>query len=208
MYLPAHFREDDLPTLQNFIREHPFAIVITQLEGRPVASHIPLTYDSAQGSLGTLYGHFALGNQQRHTFDGSQEALVIFQGPHAYVSSSWYEEPLKAVPTWNYAVVHVYGTPRLLEQEELFQHMTALTGEHEEARETAWTFDEQREHIRKLRPGVSGFALPIARIEGKYKLSQNRPERDREHVIEHLQDLDAERAAVATLMRSRQTREG
>ncbi|HEY3992780.1 MAG TPA: FMN-binding negative transcriptional regulator, partial [Ktedonobacteraceae bacterium] len=123
MYVPKHFREDDLTVLQKLMRDYSFATLIsTQVDGVPVATHLPVFLESEPAPYGTLKAHLALGNAQWRTFQEGREVLVIFQGPHSYISPSWYEVEL-SVPTWNYATVHAYGQPRLItEQTELYEH--------------------------------------------------------------------------------------
>src|SRR5260370_40830619 len=118
MYIPKAFREDDIKTLHTFMREYSFATLVTQQEGMPFASHLPFLLDREQGPYGTLLAHMARANPQWRDFDGTQEALVIFQGPHAYISPSWYQASL-SVPTWNYAVAHAYGQPRIIEDQAI-----------------------------------------------------------------------------------------
>ena len=117
MYIPKAFREDDITTLHKFMREYSFATLITQHKGVPFATHLPFILDAQCGPNGALLAHVARANPQWHDFVDEQEVLVIFQGPHAYISPSWYEVEL-SVPTWNYAVVHAYGIPRLIEDGE------------------------------------------------------------------------------------------
>lgn len=204
MYIPKHFREDDLEKLQQFMRDYPFATIVTRQDDSLVASHVPLILEPGQGPYGTLIGHLALGNSQWRTFDGSREALVIFQQPHAHVSASWYEEPAKNVPTWNYAVVHVYGAARTLNDEELLRALAMLTGRIEANIEQPWIFDPANESTRRLLPGIVGFAIAISRLEGKYKLSQNRSIVDQKRVVEKLSNsIDTEANSIAELMRAR-----
>lgn len=204
MYIPKHNREDDLTTLQSFMQNYPFAILVARQNGDLVASHIPLTYDPQAGQCGTLFGHVALGNQQWKVFDDSQEVLAIFQGPHTYISASWYEMPEKSVPTWNYAVVHVYGSTRRLTQDELFQHLAALTGMFEREGGEGWQFRANDEMIQRMAKGVVGFALPITRLEGKYKLSQNRSQNDQRRVIQALNEsTGTPEQEVSSLMQTR-----
>ena len=123
MYIPKLFREEDISTLHQLMQAYSFATLVTQHDGAPYASHLPLTLCPEAGPFGTLMGHMARANPQWRDFevDGEQEVLVIFQGPHTYVSPSWYAvQP--SVPTWNYAAVHAYGMPRLIEDEaELYE---------------------------------------------------------------------------------------
>ncbi|HEV2582967.1 MAG TPA: FMN-binding negative transcriptional regulator [Ktedonobacteraceae bacterium] len=188
MYLPAHFREDDLPTLQAFIRENSFGILVTQREGAPEATHLPFLYDAERGPYGTLIGHIALANQQWQAFDGAQEGLAIFSGPHAYITPSWYEVEL-SVPTWNYAAIHAYGKlQRIDDPSELYALLKNLIQLHESQFEHPWTYPLPEEYVEKMMRGVVGFTMPITRLEGKYKMSQNRNENEQKRVIAELQE--------------------
>jgi transcriptional regulator len=199
MYIPKAFREDDLNTLHKFMREYSFAILITQHEGVPFATHLPFMLDTRHGPNGTLLAHMARANPQWHDFVSEQEVLVIFQGPHAYVSPSWYEVEL-SVPTWNYAVVHAYGTPRLIEDdEELYKLLKILIETHEAQFERQWPFQLRDDYLQKMMRGIVGFEIEITRLEGKFKLSQNRTESERENVIAALQES---KDTLAELMRN------
>ncbi|HEY6284414.1 MAG TPA: FMN-binding negative transcriptional regulator [Ktedonobacteraceae bacterium] len=188
MYIPKAFREDDITTLHKLMREYSFATLITQHEGVPFATHLPFLLDAQHGPSGTLLAHMARANPQWHDFVDEQEVLVIFQGPHAYISPSWYEVEL-SVPTWNYAVVHAYGIPRLFEDgEELYQLLKTLIETHEAQFEKPWPFKLQEDYLQKMMRGIVGFNIEITRLEGKFKMSQNRTDAEREIVIAALQE--------------------
>jgi transcriptional regulator len=146
----------------------------------------------------------ARANPQWHNFAADQEVLVIFQGPHSYVSPSWYEVEL-SVPTWNYAVVHAYGTPRLItDHGEFYALLDTLVRTHEAQFATPWRFALPEDYVHKMMQGIVGFAIHITRLEGKFKLSQNRSSTDQEHVVAALQHSnDAVSRDVAALMRQR-----
>src|SRR5579859_1774118 len=121
MYIPKDFREDNIDVLHAFMREYSFATLITQQDGIPLANHFPFLLDSRRGPYGTLRAHMARANAQWRTFDEKREALVIFLGPHAYVSPSWYRDEVElSVPTWNYSAVHAYALPHLVEDSALY----------------------------------------------------------------------------------------
>ncbi len=200
MYIPKAFREDDLNTLYKLIQVYSFATLITQHEGVPFATHLPFILDAKRGPNGTLLGHMARANPQWHDFASEQEVMVIFQGPHAYISPSWYEVEL-SVPTWNYAVVHAYGIPRLVEEgEELYKLLKILVQTHEAQFENPWPFQLPEDYLQKMIRGIVGFEIEITRIEGKFKMSQNRTESERENVIAALQE-SSDTLAVAELMK-------
>ncbi len=199
MYIPKAFREDHINTLHKLMREYSFATLITQHEGVPFATHLPFILDAQRGPNGTLLAHMARANPQWHDFASAQDVLVIFQGPHAYISPSWYEVEL-SVPTWNYAVVHAYGIPRLIEDgEELYQLLKTLIETHEAQFEKPWPFQLPDDYLQKMMRGIVGFEIEITRLEGKFKLSQNRTEAERENVIAALQE-SRDTLAVAELM--------
>lgn len=204
MYVPKHFREEDLAELHAFMRGNPFALAISNQESVPIASHMPIILQSEPGPYGLLLGHFALGNSQWKTFDGSQEVLIIFQGPHAYISPSWYSEPAISVPTWNYAVVHAYGVPKLVEDpDELMALLGKQVSVFEGTEKPAWSLHPENEAMRKIARGVVGFTMTITRLQGKYKLNQNRSLTDQEHVVAQLETQDDVSKEVAALMRKR-----
>ena len=199
MYIPKAFREDDINTLHKLMREYGFATLITQHEGVPFATHLPFILHPQPGPYGTLLAHMERANPQWHDFVDEQEVLVIFQGPHAYVSPSWYEVEL-SVPTWNYAVVHAYGIPRLIEdQVKLYNLLKSLIHTHEAHFEKPWPFNLPDDYLQKMMHGIVGFEIEIARLEGKFKLSQNRTSIERENVIAALQE-SRDTLAVAELM--------
>ena len=199
MYIPKAFREDHINTLHKLMREYSFATLLTQHEGVPFATHLPFILDARRGLNGTLLAHMARANPQWRDFVSEQEVMVIFQGPHAYISPSWYEVEL-SVPTWNYAVVHAYGVPRLIEDgEELYQLLKTLIETHEAQFEKPWPFQLPDDYLQKMMRGIVGFEIEITRLEGKFKLSQNRTASEREHIIAALQE-SRDTLAVAELM--------
>jgi transcriptional regulator len=198
MYVPSHFAETRPELLQQAIRDCRLPIVVTLADNGMEASHIPLLYDptpAADGSAphGTLYGHVARANRQWQRFRSDIDSLAIFQGPEFYVTPSWYEtkrETGKVVPTWNYIVVHAYGRLRAFEDPaELRDLVTRLTERHEGERAKPWAVsDAPSDYIDAHVKGIVGLALPISRLEGKWKLSQNRNAADRAGVAEGLRD--------------------
>lgn len=202
MYTPEAFKEKDYARLCAFIQQHSFGLLVSQQQGQQVASHIPFLFDETRGEFGILRGHLARANEQWQGFDDSQQALVIFQGPHAYISPSWYQAPL-SVPTWNYVAVHAYGTPHILDQPE--QVLALLRDQvefHEAGFAQPWPMALPDNFVSTLMRNIVAFEIPVTRLEGKSKLNQNRSREDRERVISHLYDLpDQDGHAVARLMR-------
>ena len=198
MYVPKAFREDDVTRLHGFLRAWSFALLVTDVDGVPSATHLPLVLDAA-GAEARLIGHVARANPQWRTFDGTREALAVFSGPHAYVSPTWYATG-PAVPTWNYGAVHVYGRPRVLEGADATRDAVArLVQQHD----PGWPLGEQpEEFIAGMLRGIVAFEMPIERVEGKLKLSQNRPAADRPGIVRALRAGGDVERAVADLMES------
>ncbi|MBX3065553.1 MAG: FMN-binding negative transcriptional regulator [Anaerolineae bacterium] len=204
MYIPKSFAETDVSVLYQFMRDHNFAIFVTHGDGGIVASHLPFTVDADRG---VLKAHLARANPQWKTFDGT-EALVIFQGAHAYVSPTWYESH-PSVPTWNYATVHVYGVPQIVNDAASIRSMlTELVENHEHGRDPEWEMQLPDDYYAKMVQSIVVFEMPISNIEGKFKLSQNRSEADQTSVIAHLAEstylLDVETAQLAASRRVKQ----
>lgn len=205
MYIPKHFREDDLVVLQKVMRDYSFAtLVSTREDGVPIATHLPFVYEPEPAPYGTLKAHMALGNPHWRVFQEERDSLVIFQGPHTYISPSWYEVEL-SVPTWNYATVHAYGRPRIItDHAELYEHLKTLIATHEAQFPNPWPFQLPADYVEKMMKGVVGFALEITRLEGKFKMSQNRSPNEQKRVIEELSSsADSTTCEVAAVMRER-----
>lgn len=201
MYIPPAFKIDDSSKLATFIGQHSFATLITHDGTAPFASHLPMLVRSDAGS-GMLVSHMARSNPQWRHFSQGSEVLAIFHGPHAYVSPSWYEtEP--AVPTWNYASVHVYGVPHILsEQEQVEALLDETVSKYESAFEQPWSGKLPEEFRDKLMEGIVAFEIPIQRMEGKFKLGQNRSAADLTGVHEALSEsMSPGDHALARLMR-------
>ena len=183
MYSPAAFRQDDLTELHRQIADCRLATVVSQGASGLAASHLPLLLEPAEGRFGTLYGHFAQANPQWRDLAEGAETLVIFQGPEAYVSPSWYPakaEHGKVVPTWNYIAVHARGRAEVFEDaERLLQLVSRLSAQHEAGRAQPWAVsDAPRDYVGGICRAIVGFALPIERLQGKWKLGQNRSAAD------------------------------
>ncbi|HYF62354.1 MAG TPA: FMN-binding negative transcriptional regulator [Herpetosiphonaceae bacterium] len=199
MYIPSAFAVDDRAALLEVMRQHSFATLITVEDGQPFATHLPLLIDADRGAHGVLVGHVARGNPQwRHLEAG--EALVIFQGPHAYVSPAWYGDGPPNVPTWNYIAVHAYGAARIIADPALVAGQLRALVEAHEAADSGWSLDLA--YAGKAQAGVVAFELEITRLEGKFKLSQNKPAAARAGVAAALaaSPRDHERAVAAAML--------
>ena len=199
MYIPSAFRADDRAALRDLIERHGFGTLVTVIDGAPFATHLPFVLDRGRG---VLLGHVARANPHWRAFDGAAEALVIFQGPHAYVSPSWYATG-PAVPTWNYAAVHVYGTFESVEDPaELLGIVRDTVRVYEAAMPRPWQLDEASAYSRGMLRQIVGFRVRVGRIEGKWKLNQNHPEERRRKVVRALEQIAGDDAReVAALMR-------
>lgn len=203
MYIPKAFEEKDVKVLQTFMREHSFATLITQQDGVPLANHLPFMLNTQCGPYGTLMTHMARANEQWRTFEAGKEVLVLFQGPHTYVSPSWYRDDVElSVPTWNYSAVHAYGIPSIIDDhEELYSMLKKLVQLNEAQFEQPWQLQLSASDAEKKMRSIVGVAIEITRLEGKFKLSQNRSKGDQERVMKVLQDGLS--PATAELMRER-----
>jgi transcriptional regulator len=185
MYLPSAFAVTDLQVLHDFVLQYSFATLVTQHAGEMIASHVPFVLDRNSGPYGCLRGHLAIGNPQLAHLASGSEALVIFQGPHSYISPSWYAASAN-VPTWNYTAVHAYGVPKTMDRAALLVLLKDLVHQNEKSFEQPWDFDPESSWIQKMLPQIAGFEIPIERLQGKFKLNQNRSAADRTRVIEVL----------------------
>ena len=191
MYIPAYFAETRIPVLHAAIRANGFATLVTMTEDGLAASHIPLLIDPSPAPYGTLIGHLARPNPQARAATG--DALAMFLGPNGYITPSYYatkHETGKAVPTWNYTAIHASGPLRFIaDKHELLDLVTRLTVHHETPRAAPWAVsDAPADFIDTMLNGIIGFALTIAKLEGKWKMGQNRPAAARAGVVAGLRD--------------------
>jgi transcriptional regulator len=206
MYQPAHFREDDPAVQHALIRAHPLGLLVTAGASGLEANPIPFILDA---SAELLQGHLARPNTQWQNFDPAVEALVVFQGPEAYITPSWYATKAatgKVVPTWNYAIVQVHGRLRAIEDHDwLRTQIEALTRSQEDRRDHGWQVaDAPVPYVDAQIRGIVGVEIAITRIEGKWKVSQNRPENDRAGVVDGLRHgADEAGMAMAELVAER-----
>jgi transcriptional regulator len=198
MYIPTEFAMDDEQEAFDFIESYSFAELITSRQGELKASHVPLLLDMGKN---LLLGHFARNNDHWQELETAEDLLVIFQGPHTYVTPSWYESE-QMVPTWNYVAVHVKGKARLVPDSELLDLVTRLSDKHESQFEKQWTVNKVGDKkLAALLRAIVGFKIDIEQVSGKAKLSQNRKESDQKGVIRGLQSKkDPAANLVAKLM--------
>lgn len=191
MYLPKHFEEPRVELLHALIRSHPFGTLVTRGAEGLAADHIPFIVDPDPAPFGTLRAHVARGNPAWRALQQEPEALAIFQGPHGYISPSYYgstREHGRVVPTWNYFAVHASGPVRVIEDAAWLRRLVGeLTLRHEAGRDPAWQVtDAPEEFVQSMLAAIVGLEMPIARLTGKRKASQNRNEADRRGVLEGL----------------------
>jgi transcriptional regulator len=209
MYIPQSNKEDRLPVLHKLMEDQPFVSLVTMGASGLFASHIPMVLERDGTALGLLKGHLSRANTQWREFSPSVQTLAIFSGPHHYITPNWYPEKEangRVVPTWNYAVVHAYGHLKVIEEGEwLMAHLHTLTGIHEAGSPAPWKVsDAPADYIASLAKGIVGLELVIERIEGKWKVSQNRSEQDRSGVAEGLAELNTtESLAMKALVEKR-----
>jgi transcriptional regulator len=188
MFIPKQFRIEDVQTMYGLMEKYSFAALFSQHNGEPYATHMPLFLQKEEG---ILYGHFARPNTQWKDIEG-QNVLVVFQGPHSYISPSWYETN-QAVPTWNYAAVHVYGKVVLItKEEELKESLSNLVDNYEKPDSSYQLAEVDNRYLEGLRKGIVGFKIIITKMEGKAKLCQNHSSHRRERVINELEKLQGE----------------
>jgi len=213
MYLPPLFREDRIDEQHELIRRFPLGLLISAGPGGLMANPIPFLIDPDASERGTLQAHFARANPQWRELAAVAECLVIFQGPAAYVTPSWYatkRETGKVVPTWNYATVHAWGSPRIIDDVDWLRgQIERLTQSQEDQRQVPWQVSDAPEpFVAGQLKGIIGLEIPIARSEGKWKMSQNRPAADRLGVIAGFREQGDASEAMAAMVAERGNQAG
>lgn len=189
MYIHPLNKWEDEPEIVDFIRTNAFATLISQVEGKPWATHLPFVLGKNNSGEPVLSGHLAKANQQWKSISENEDVLVIFQGPHAYISSSWYNH--ENVPTWNYLAVHVTGKIRLIEGEELMDHLKSLTNIYEEGRPNRVRVETMSEsYVAGQLRALVGFEIKIEEVKGAAKLSQNRDNVNYQNIVEKLKESE------------------
>lgn len=184
MYIPHHYKNENIAEVKDFLNQNSFGILINTVDGRPWGTHIPMELDVNENGNDVLMGHIAKVNPQWKNFESNLEVLCIFNGPHSYVSSSWYQE--EEVPTWNYIAVHVYGKLKIIEGDALIHHLKNLVDKYEEASENPIKIENLSKNTMKQVRGVVGLQIEITEIQAAYKLSQGR-EHDHSAIIRELE---------------------
>lgn len=189
MYIPALNRNNSFPEIEKFLRSNSFATLVSQVEGRHWATHLPLELEVNESGEKVLWGHISRANPQWKSFHTGEEVMAIFLGPHTYISPSWYNHV--NVPTWNYIAVHIYGKVKLVEGEQLHEALKRLIDKYEAISQKPVSIGSMpEEYVRKEMKGIVGLEILIDKIEGKWKLSQNRDDVNYKNIIAELEKLN------------------
>lgn len=201
MYIPKYFKNESVENIREFISKNGFAILVNNVENRPWATHLPLILDTNEKGNQVLSGHVSRANIQWQTFDNDTEVLAIFNGPNAYISSSWYDH--ENVPTWNYQVVHVYGKIKIIEGDYLKTKLGRLMSKYEKNSDNPIGIGQiSEDFINKEIKGIVGFEIEITNIQAASKLSQNRDEKNYKNIGDQLEKSgDPSSIDLARIMR-------
>ncbi|HEY0092158.1 MAG TPA: FMN-binding negative transcriptional regulator [Flavobacterium sp.] len=200
MYIPEIYKNEHPENIREFIRNNSFAILVSTVDGKPWATHIPIELEINAEGKEVLCGHISIENPQWKAFNPNEEVLAIFQGPHSYISSSWYDH--ENVPTWNYIAVHVYGRIKILEGDAVFAHLKKLVDKYEAASENPVSVENFSEQTMLQARGIVVFEIVITAIQAKRKLSQNRDDVNYKNIISELEKKDDPNAgAIAAEMK-------
>lgn len=202
MYIPKYFKVENVDEILGFVQKNSFGTIVTTEQGKPIATHLPLGFNKKDDDC-YITGHVAYGNPQWRTFETCQDVLVMFQGPHAYISSSWYGH--EEVPTWNYQAVHIYGQASILERDELIEELTVMMEKYEKHRENPILWDNLSPQLLENQlKAIVGFKIRVENIQAAYKLSQNRKDTDYMNIIDQLQNEgDPNSEQLAAVMKKR-----
>ncbi len=194
MYIPHYYRNENITEVKQFIQENSFGILVNQVDGKPWATHIPLALDHDEDGRAFLASHISKANPQWKEFEKQPEVLCIFNGPHSYISSSWYEE--EEVPTWDYIAVHVYGKLSILSEEEVMKSLHNLVNKYEKDSENPVSLHDMSSKTLNQVKGVVGFKIEIKDIQAAFKLSQTR-QQDHTSIIKNLNTKDVTSQEIA-----------
>ena len=184
MYIPDYFKNENIVEIKNFLNENSFGILLTQIDGKIFGTHIPMLLDTNENGKSVLVGHISKANLQSKNLKDKEEVLAIFNGPHSYISSSWYQR--ENVPTWNYIAVHIYGRIKIIKGQELFTALEKLINKYEQKSQHPISMEGLSEQTLKQIKEIVGFSIEINEIQAAYKLSQNRSEKDFYNIIVEL----------------------
>lgn len=198
MYIPHYYKNENITEVKDFLVQNSFGILINQVKERPWGTHLPLELETDKNGKDVLVGHLARANPQWKDFEDNPEVLCVFNGPHAYISSSWYQK--EEVPTWNYIAVHIYGTIKIMEGETLMLHLKRLVDKYETTSEAPISLERLSSKTLAQVQGVVGFEIEITEIQAAYKLSQTRKE-DHDVIIKELKKRNEGSKAVAKAMK-------
>jgi len=200
MFIPEHYKNNDIEEIHDFLKNNSFGILINTIDGKPWGTHIPLELGKNSEEKDVLVGHIAKANLQSKNLVDGDEVLCIFNGPHSYISSSWYQH--EEVPTWNYIAVHVYGTVKIQTSDELLTSLHALVGKYEQQSEHPISLHDMSKKTMRQVTGIIGFEIEINDIQAVNKLSQGR-EHDHPKIISELKKQGTSEKAIAQEMRKR-----
>ena len=189
MYIPDIYRNENAAEIKKFLYENSFGILINQSNSKLCATHIPLELETNSEGKEILCGHLSKENPQWKGFLENDEVLAVFSGPHSYISSSWYDH--ENVPTWNYMAVHVYGTLRLLNEQETIESLKKLVDKYEKKQENPIRVEDLSEKTMRQARGIVAFEIEITSIQAKKKLSQNRDDKNYKSIITHLENSES-----------------
>jgi len=200
MYIPEHYRNENRQEIDAFLKANAFGILVSQNEGKLLATHTPLELETNEEGKTVLHGHVSKGNTQWKSFSNGSEVLAIFTGPHAYVSSSWYD--FEEVPTWNYIAIHVYGTVKILEGDAVISLLKKLVDKYEAASENPVRIENLSKKTMMQVRGIVAFEIEITDIQATKKMSQSHDAKNYDSVISHLEKTgNADAIAVAAEMK-------
>jgi len=202
MYIPRRYEEKDIDKIHSFIRENSFGLLVSVKDGIPAGTHIPLLLEKDVDGRDILMGHISRGNEQKYALEDGAKVMVVFAGVHAYISPRWYTQ--MNVPTWNYIAVHVYGTVKIVEGDDLHAALRRLVDHYEHPMPRPVSVEEipEKTYHENFR-GIVGFKIVIDEIQAAYKLSQNRDEQSYRQVVDELEKGDDEAKGVAEEMKKR-----
>ena len=192
MFIPNYYKNENIEEVKDFLNENSFGILISQNSGKITGTHIPLQIDIDKNGDDVLVGHIAKANPQSKNLRDGEEILAIFNGPHSYISSSWYQK--ENVPTWNYIAVHVYGTIKIQEHDELHESLKKLVDKYEQNSEHPVSVEKMSSKTLKQMDSIVGFSIRINEIQAAYKLSQNREDIDYHNITIELEKIGGSNA--------------